>query len=568
MTLRVFPSNSFSSMNRRFLLYFILSATSARLYPSVCEKYRLAFTADVTGPSVCNNAGYCEYLSVTCKAAFGKLMNLQKRLIDVPPILLRIGDDEVQAMRLNGDLYRLGKSPLLPRGIAADLAAFQEAANIVLDRIFGSYPHMVFDMQIDGHILTELVANATHLGTRISEWPNRERDIRFVIYKSKAFQKFTYAIRVMFDHLAVPGKTTEEIGASCVAFAPFVHAYMHVTHLLKVHVHQLFESRTSEDIIATMVRYHPLYTLDDGVWYIRMSRAWFDWHQELPYTPIPLDSNDLEHALSMMKSVSGITVVPSAHFDDDSTAPLTAVVNWESFPSTRTQTQHDSFRISYYVFRIMRENYGESFCYSNNFPNDTLPFIMAIPLSYASVALADMASELVPAHLLLNQIVPMSKTRVPILGQYNRVRIPIRQSNVTQDILHGISMLSMFGLSFITEFQFDDGKIVPAYDLIRHVLEDVYENGPPPNGQRRYKIALGRLFALAIQSRKGLDVLARLIRSQEGLVEAPTIHETIFFSSHYIRSGFYDIYHEGTLESLFRNNGTRLIEALVVASME
>ena len=553
-------------MNRRFLLFNFLSAATARYLNEVCERYRSTHNVKLAEPSFCNDAGICENLSVTCKAAFEDLINLQKRLIDIPPILLEIDEYEMEEMRVNGAMYLIGQRPSYMPVDVPELRAFQEAVEIVIERIFDAFPYMVFDMEIDGMILTQLVERATQLASRLSLLSFTEQGrARWLIYQSNCFQKLTWAIRVIFHHLAVPGKTTNELKLLFVAFAPVVHAYLHATHLLKVHISHLFESRTTEDIILCMARYHPLYTLDDGVWYIRMSGAWFDWHRIFTHTHIPRDSNDLELVLSMISAVPDITIVPSApHSDTDPVPPFITVVKWDSFVSPRTDRHFDALKIAQYAFRIMREKYG-TFFVSHNFPIHTLSSIMATPVSHASIALADMVNEVVPAHLLLNQLVSMSKTPAPILRRNIRIRLAIRQSHFVHDLLHEISMLTIFGLAILIEIKIDDHQPAPLYDSIRNVLEHIYEKGPLLNGHRRYKIALGRLFALAIQFRKGLDVLVRLITSnQGGIVESPTIHETIFFNSHYIRSGFYDIYHEGMLESLFRNNGTRLIEALSV----
>jgi hypothetical protein len=75
---------------------------------------------------------------------------------------------------------------------------------------------------------------------------------------------------------------------------------------------------------------------------------------------------------------------------------------------------------------------------------------------------------------------------------------------------------------------------------------------------RRIRIVVGRLIGLVLRDTSGNLLIEYL--PQNGFTNQ-TVLETIFFNSHDIRSGFYDVYHAGTLERIFANNGSDALRA-------
>jgi hypothetical protein len=222
------------------------------------------------------------------------------------------------------------------------------------------------------------------------------------------------------------------------------------------------------------------------------------------------------------------------------------------------------------AIRVMREHHGPTFVFLN-FPKYGQSVLQPPNQpTRVSIAVADIINESVPAHLLLNQLAVITSTGVPVVHDaILRAAIPIRASHDMDDSLTKLGQLDIFTLQTRLEILVDH-RVVPIQEWIRQVLQNyVLYNLQDVSGDFRDSlVAMDRLFALAIRYRTGLDLLFPLITTQSGLTNTPTIHENIFFNSNYIRSGFYDIFHDGMLESLFRNNGNRLIEAIFTASLE
>ena len=559
----LFSASSSPSMHR-FLSILLWSVSAARYSDEVCERFRTTFNLEVNQVSFCNDDGFCEYLLVRCKEAFEALIRLQKRQVDTPPIVSRIGLTELQEMNANQERFEKGHMLKNTTGVMPELDSLAATVDSVNRRMLESFPHMVLDIQIDGNLLTQFVEQADRLAKELS-LSYRATEIRSLTYQSLWFQKLTWKIFVMFDHIVVSGKPIQDIELLMIAFAPFVHAYMHASFLLELHHPKLLMSRTTWDIIHSLVKYHPIYTMEDGVWYLPVHPAWFLLSWVPTREPIPVDSADTEHALSIMDSIPDIRVNHTSS---------RIIVNWEPAMnhSQDERVYRDSVEQVHYAIRVMREHYGPSFV-TINILNDERQSILQQPdqVSRLSIAAVDIINESVPVNILLNQVMWMTSSGAEVIRKRIRgVWILIRSSDYMKDSLDQIADTDVFFL----QMQFNirvDGQIVPLNEWIRHVLKNffLYRVVQDDMGDSRsVLVAFGRIIALAILHRSGLDVLFQLISRQSALGDTPTIDETIFFNSHYIRSGFYDIYHEGMLESLFRNNGNRLIEALFAASIE
>ena len=109
-------------------------------------------------------------------------------------------------------------------------------------------------------------------------------------------------------------------------------------------------------------------------------------------------------------------------------------------------------------------------------------------------------------------------------------------------------------------------------EYLRRLLEAIFDSrrrifipNSDPKATRRFilrpqltpqarglRVCIGRIIALALRENCGHFLIKYLPTEASG---TGSVFDTIFFGSWDIRSGFYDVYHDNTLEHMFNNNG-------------
>ena len=225
VVLLMFPP---SSMRR---LIFFLPFCIARISDEVCDRYRTTSLNSALISSHCDDIGLCHGLGVTCITAFYSLINLQKRKIEIAPIIDEISSaEQLNNRRIEAQL-RAG--PTIEddlRAYSSDLAGLFWLVDSLTERIMDSFPYILYDAESDQNLLRDVIKEAEEVSCEIDRTED-PHEFRLAIHESEWFVKWTWTVRLMFNHLTFSGKTIVETGALFFAFAPFcMHICMQVLY--------------------------------------------------------------------------------------------------------------------------------------------------------------------------------------------------------------------------------------------------------------------------------------------------------------------------------------------------
>jgi len=573
-----------------FIFLFLL-CSSASFGLDICAQYELEHLRErsqsltVERSSFCNDTGRCEGLLITCHYAFTYLASRQLRLVDSPPILATISTDQLSRIAHSEREYSRQSRRSEERELQTffpNLRGFQSHVEYMVDRILSSQ-YLVYSAVHDAPMVNRLISWATMLSR------NTSVALLDAIHSSEWMRQWAWSIRMLMDSLIFTGISFRETQLRLVGMAPFVHAFLHATYILRIHYPLMISDETFLDFIHTIVRYHPQYTGDDGLWYIRIPPSWQDRPSRFHFTQ--LDNGDPEYVIDMASTYrgSGAAATETSFTDAQIVAhQLLLATRGGEFSERSLYDIHQLFR---YVHQLS----------GADFPVPCSEYV-ALILSMIQRARHSPPRTLFTVFDIFNSGIPSATLlqSLPLLAVSNAmVRPPnhlhgnlitLRHDHLAHDALVQVGLLHKYHLAgrlVLKVMDSDTGQIVGysggAHAVFHDIIKSLFETGGifepadshsplqgrrilavgAANPSRETLVAVGRLIALAVWG--GGNVSCNLLAEYMGSSPSAdsTILSTVFFNSNYIREGFYDVFFEGSVEYLFRNNATRVVEALL-----
>ena len=557
----------------------------------ICRQYQLTFSLSTSSRvSSCDDAGFCSNSSseMLCDEAFERLIDAQELIIDIPPIVSQTDPDEYSTVALSNRMYHeLMMQDMDPEYFpfaqppprddvdesmnAPEYVSFERITSQIVETVMDRFPYLVYNETHDGVLLREFIHSVRQIAwISITHAPA----IVFAVHQSDSMRKFAWSVRAMVDHVAMSSTTFKETERLLVSIAPWMHAFLHAFFILQIHFPGLIEDNHSQDVIYALVKYHPLYTNDDGVWYIRTTPPWNS--GDPPRIPLVIDR-------------------PDGEFWGDRIPSETALASLLPSSDLSSLYAYDTIRGSFLTWKSFHDSTGWPSIHL--VPSQIEIFNDYVETNYLAalhgrLAIAEMFSSIISPKNILSVISPYSTANAYMemrLGNHRRV-VTINRSNMSMSTIYVVSQYSKYDLAGRIEFGFVDESDVretpkpypggmerfyedlmeEIFDITSGYFELVGEDGSyrrtttsGPLGvflsPRQVSVAIGRIIGLILLDDNPGNILTRFLTVRPN----SSIIDCFFFESYHIRAGFYDVYHSNMLERMFHNNGTRLLEALV-----
>jgi hypothetical protein len=537
------------------------------------------FFLETTTISICLDNGFCSgtIVPLSCENAYIRLAEtVESRRVVAPPVVAnrryfvhRPSSDSAEEITnlINGFFSRLSQTA---------------------DRILANFPRLVYDEEIDGDMLRDLVTKAELL----SQFIVSESRTRSVFQTNPVIHQWKWSIRVISDYISQIQVRFTDIDRLLVSAAPFIHAFLRTAYYLPIIPDGELLNCIDYDLLHTIVEYHPRYTNatddQDGVWFINLGAqdvATLSLEQAddaMRYVIAPVDASQIaEYWGPQFYDMNSFTEFLARQLSN-----LTAI--------TDDLSSRRSVRKALFTFKcILSESETSHRIVLGSILRDAF-------LSWRlndSASIANLVRN--PQHVSILRMMKASiqpTDRLKLLPSYSdshRIspRIPIYQavSPSTWSFGHEIIRIANFSRHDLSaNFDFtinhttttNGTRIVPVpfsyylHRLLEGTFEPSYRIFVPnsdPQAPQRYtlnprigtrarplRVYIGRLMALALRENSGHVLINYLPTHSTG---TENIVDTIFFGSWDIRSGFYDVYHDNTLEYMFNNNGSLALMA-------
>ena len=578
----------------------VLTATTDLLDPcAVLQRHPRAkkyFDDETMEISICLDDRYCSHsalpLRISCVDAFTYLTLSNRRLITVPPI---IGNERLSSQFFN--INRIDQKKIF--------ALLIDLIRSLTDRILDGLPRLVYVEDHDGVMLRRLVATARVFSLIVPNVPSNILDV-------PVLKKWKWSMRIISDYLTWTGMTFQETETVLISVVPFMHAFLSVAYYVPpIATGGELLSCIDYDILNTIVGYHPLYTDDpgetDGVWRIPS-----ELHELPAYYPInfirflpapdPEDLADLwggpkfhdpEFPSFFVNILSNITqTVTNPDTMEKWKLVLMTLKYFGEIKKEYHLSEWFSEKLTEYFLKVV-ENFScqwsvmdPHFCQLHQ-PQLRGLFILIrrriselaalrLLLAYSNTMLCVPWRPSIRSYI---HMMPTFEEKVVYFAGMDKYRLAadfsfymVRQ--VANDDVERrrvrISLPDFFRALLVETFDPANGIFVPAsfddggirrFMLNRTVDQD--DDFAPII--RRNRVFVGRLIALIIREGCGhflKEYLPNypLNNTSETSI---TVSDAIFFSSWYVRSGFYDVFHELMLERIFDNNGTLALSAII-----
>ena len=450
---------------------------------------------------------------------------------------------------------------------------FMDLIDVLNQRIAASFPRMVYTREWDEAELRDFV-----LAAKLAA-ENALCDHRLVptLNRNKSFRELIWNMKMMVEHVAFTGLSFEKAQNILASIAPWVHAFMHAHFYLGFETFDVFAD-AGWDFLNEVVKYHPQYTEDiDGVWYLRLERRAvvppYDRISALiDRIPYMLDMPELDTIMEIV-DIRITPVMTPNHLAEMLWNRLEWVFPCDDFGDS------DALRAILFALKYMHE--FETIGVGYEAIQALLQSIRSSPERQAilaehwhgdfspstpSAAIGVFNEFIRPENLFeLLRSLRLTETR----GKHRIIRV--NPATILEDSLRkfGSRSLSKYDLAdsygYFTFSGEYPGKSVGFFqDLLSQLFDPnrghfTNVNGRyylDPSNTVQYKVAIGRIMGKILKLENPHGIL------NDYLSPAPTVLETFFFNSMDVRSGFYDVFHDGMLERLFQNNGTRALEAL------
>lgn len=578
----------------------IALATNIVKADNICHQYQLSIVArlDHEEPSYCDDSGLCHHLNISCNDAFDRLIDLQINITGIPPIARQISQSQITTIRSSDAMYYeiemvdedpnyfSFSQPPDRRFVDAsmsdpDYGYISPRIDLITDRIISNFPQLVYDEQRDGELLRDVVSAAVRIGSNSIEVPG----IELAVHQSDSMRKWAYCVRMMIDHISLSAFSPIEYQRILASFAPWMHAFLKSMFFMGIHFDNLLEDNSSLDIVHSIAKFHPKYTLDDGLWYIQYTEKW-----NTLRTPIQLDDSDIDYIYSLTNDMDEDIDAATSRPQQSPDNPLAALLTHQM----DTFGDYAKIELAYHAVKYTRTCWMENICLSPTSEQiDYLNEFVSTNYYHAlrsRFAISDIFGQFLEPHDLLNVLTPISVSNIHVRlrsGMHTK-RMTVNLCNLAMSTIYSLSFLTKYDLAGMIGFDYVDNSgedcetTSPPVDMYESLLEEIFhirsgffETDESGNVFRTNSAAsldqflhpydvsrnIGRVIGLAVKLRPLTAV--SLTRFMSPVSPSRTVLESFFFNSTHIRSGFYDVYIDNMLETLFHNNGTRLFEALV-----
>ena len=437
----------------------ILIGTIVCAKSDICYQYQISI-ADGSARSYCDDENFCQNLPerISCDDAFNRLIDMQKVLTDIPPIVSQSTQSEHMEITLSERMYHeimmLDDDPDYfpfaqpPRRddvddsmLEPEYMDFIGSTNLVVSSIIDRFPKLVYNETSDGNILRQFVQAARTI-RRISVY---SPGIVLAVHQSDSMRQFAWAIRMMFDHIIVASSSFKQTERLLVSMSPWLHAFLHALFLIETHYDRLLDDVASWDIINAIVKYHPLYTGGDGVWYVRTTKRW---DLVLSRPPLAIDGPDHDHILSLWDN------------RDPLEASIRAFITSDDFESLYDFAQLSS---AYLTLNYFREASNVSLHGLNLNQSDLLLLDEYVQTNYYAalhgrVVVADIFSDCLSPENLLHVVSAYATANNYLSmrsGNHRRV-LTINKSQMAVSTIYILSAYSKYDLAGEIEFLFID----------------------------------------------------------------------------------------------------------------
>ena len=594
----MFSRSSFSSgdMRRmfdyRYIVIFTILQTPVAVSTDACRSLAniQGTQYEVIGRPFCDYADKCVGITlhdsvVSCKEAYEAVTRLTVRPISVPPIV-RIYpflfdsdiDQEERDYQFSVVAHNFSScaEPLLTL-----LNQLEHVADRFASRIIEFNYRYIYEESIDGPLLR----NFTQLSRDIADtgecrWfcclPEHRKHVRY----SESMRRLGRYIQHQLHYLASrPMHETELVASS---MAPWLHAFLYSLHQMGILYPQFLVDYGYA--LQILVRYHPQYTSDDGVWYILLdSQFWFSFSNESYFKrnensswedveDLFFANNDVVPPRNASLLLTLLAYELGLYFDDANAGDFAYIAKRIERIVYALEIIHisgeegidlpiDDAAMSHITSIIRYEHPHQSRV--NHVTTQSLQRVFSRYLT-----LVEKAEILIP----LPNYLPC--VREIDLDHNFTLRYHPGTGYLLDEIVHDLLALShddMFltlqlkmGWTNRTEIPDARTLITQILDLFLSPIADTFD---PFAGDwlddindhyRDIQIALGRFIALLMTMDCTDSIVGRYI---VGKGPSSTIFETVFFNSRFVKQGFYDLFLGGTLETIFEN-GQEFVDAI------
>ena len=456
------------------------------------------------------------------------------------------------------------------------------------DRVLAQFPRLVYSDDLDGTLLRNISANIQSIADTSG---SNIRHVSRVVRRITWMRKWAWTIVVLMEHITRrSGLTFRESELLLVSIAPTMHAFLHALFMLEIDFPDFFLG--FQNVISSVTKYHPIYTRDDTVWYIRLTPEFRnEIYTSEPIPVFPLDVPDVEFFESQWgeEFLAEILTTPRSLVQHIHRL-LNSLILTRPFRPSRFEASAlmEPLALTMHTLRYLKEfspDYYRELVLAGLL--DSKPNRAQTPLTRA-MQIATLLHDHVTirgimehfSNLILNDKVMLTNI-VAIDNMANRlVSISSQEigtrlvySTDVKETLHAISNCTRFELAGPIHLGF-----VPIQDLFEVLLDNVFlhANGIFTFSHNHYQLTesaltrsslvlgIGRLFGLIVKSGNPLNMLGRYITIAS---PSSTVFETFFFSSETLRRGFHDVILENSIESIYQY-GSQIVTALDILSRE
>ena len=501
-----------------------------------------------------------------------------KRLSDVPPIvhIVTMVEEEYaqleegrveEEIRSGSDDFLSEALDRLPTRLVVYFDTLATVIDDYADRIFEQFPNVEYDEQVDGVALRNISATVSILAKNRSHTTL----ISQIVRRMGWMRKWTRTIVSMMEYIVKrPFLSMSQTEIVLISLAPTMHAFMHALFHLEIDFPNLFNGFQS--LVSNVSKHHPMY-VEDPVWFLRIGRE-FGIGQYPVFRSIPTFVSDAEFfenawgdEFGTFRSNPRLLVAKTHAFINDPIF-LQRLLPWISaIPQVVDSLASVLFTIQYF-----REHEPEVF--------DRLLALGLVDLKIQSVdkilrRIITMASLVkhfstvrgvveIFGHLILDDDARLEQ--ITAVGHLANRLVPMSQSDnsfhmqsketvaLMLEELGGITKFNLAGYIFLDAISIEslfDEMLMDVFDPDNGVFE-VTPSGlyAPRTSSSTALVGVGRLLGLVFKSGNHDNILQTYVFVIRGSPPAG-IFQTLFFGSQDIRTGFYDVILENTVESVY-----------------
>ena len=531
---------------------------------------------NTTTISKCLDDGFCSgtIFDCSCEDAFIELTeSLPSSHVAAPPIIAH-----------QRPFVQYDHPSIDSDGRSAVIRRLFDRIGQMTNRILFNFPRLVYDEEIDGDMLREMVADAKLISGFISYESS-------TLDNNDSISKLIWSIRIISDYLNRYAIRFQEIDDILVNVAPFVHAFLHVAYYLPIIPDGDLLKCIDYDVLHTVVQYHPLYTNEndqDGIWYIHVGLT--------DAIQVTLEETDDAVRYVLYPDVEDVADYWGPQFwDPDFPEILLRTISNYTEIETDFRSKR-SVNKALFTFKYMASN-PQLWC-SSELGRILMNAFQHWMVSSAIISQIAIQSPNLKIMRLFGHFLPPTD-RLMILPAYSEACATLLVARLHLHIIPSVwsfrdemEQLARLDRYVLSNFRVYETRITSTYaiqlehlqfsEYLRRLLEGTFdpENGifiPVVDSQdpRRYAlhpdlvvsmdpqaretcVFVGRLMALILRENFG-HILINYLPSRA--TSDQTIVETIFFGSRDIWSGFYDVYHYRSLDYYLVDNGSLALMA-------